>query len=193
MKLTKLFLTIFLITLILLALIATNIFLFGDFSEIQIKILITLLSFGGFSLASLAGSGIFKKYNILSLVTINLSCIMAIWSVLMIWDIVDINNYDFLIKSFLSLIFINILLGYSSLFLRITPKHPVVQVTMFTSLTLASILTLILCNIAFRQFSGVNNFVYRLLGVLAIFSSLGTIATPILNLIYKKEDKKQDS
>ena len=63
-NLRKTFLITMIISLSISALIGIIIFLFGDFGDSEVKILLTTLSIGGFSLTGLCCSVLYEKKNI---------------------------------------------------------------------------------------------------------------------------------
>ncbi len=102
----KYFIITLIVALSISALIGIIIFLFGDFGEIEIQLLLTTLSIGGYSLTGLCSYIIYNRKDLKAfsiygmLISINgfISTIMAIWEIFdfeNLWKTIAIlNNPD---------------------------------------------------------------------------------------------------
>ena len=90
MNLKKSFLVVFILSLIITALIAIFIFAFTEFGEIEVKILLTAIAVGMYSLAGLSTAfvretGKFKSFTIIAFLVYMVSFILTFFT---IWEIV---------------------------------------------------------------------------------------------------------
>ena len=174
---------VFLISLIaslsISALIAIFVFLLGDFGETEIKLLLTTLTIGGYSLTGLCSSVLYdrKKYLPLAFSGIIVSVLGFLVTVGAIWEIVD---FDDIWKSVVIFIVLAFSIAHSSLLLLAQSDKNLVNTSLNTTIIFIVIVALMLIYLVLAEFDDVDEFYYRLLGVFAVLDVLGTIVTPIL-------------
>lgn len=181
-NLKKIFLISMIIALSISALIGIVIFIIGEFEDTQAKILVTTLSFGGYSLTGLCCSTIFGRDNLrpISIVGMIVSVIGLVLMVVGIWEMVRSDDYWKLVFTFLVLA---VALGHICLMLLIRPKTAGVKASMIATIVFISLLSLLILYLIYGWRSIDDGEVYfRLVGVVAILDVLGTIVTPIMNV-----------
>lgn len=179
MNIKKYFLRSLLIALALSAGVGIVIFLIGEFGDVEVRLLITTLSIGGFSLTGLCSSTLLERPNFrnFSIVGMIVSVTSFALTILTIWELL---NLDVVWKLMIISMIVTVALSHASLLLLLNPINKEVRRTReFTMLTIA-IVGLMLINSTITEFSE-GELYFRFLGVFAILNVLGTIATPILN------------
>jgi len=185
MNIKKALLTAVVGSLALDAVICIFIFLFGDFGETECKILLTTLILGGYSLTGFCSSFLYekKKYIPVFFINIGLSILCFSIATALTWGWID-NPTDALWKNFATFNICNFALALSSLLLLVNPKQKSVNGVLFTTIGFIGITSLMLINLVYNiENMEYNEMYFRLLGVFAVLSTLGTITTPILNKI----------
>jgi hypothetical protein len=179
----KIFTRIFVLSLVACAVISIGIFLFGKFDEIEIKMFLTVLSVGGYSLTALAAASLSEKSrdNIVTLAGIICSVMGFVVINWLIWD--SFTSSELTWKAAFILMILSIALGQTCLLLHIKPKNDLVKLSLFGTILSISFVALMIINLVIGEFRYVDSGYLRLLGVLAVLDVLGTIATPILNKI----------
>ena len=182
----KYFLTTLIVALSISAVIGIYIFLFGEFGDIETKLLITTLAIGGYSLTGLCCSTIYnrKELFILSIVGMLISVIGLILAIISIWEIVD--PLDIVHETMISII-LAVSFGHISLLFLVKPKKDYIKHTLYSTILFIIIVAVMLIITIMIEFK-IEEFFWRLLGVFAILDVLGTITTPLLNKIKEKED-----
>lgn len=180
------FRTLLVVALSISALIGIFIFLFGDFGETEIRLLLTTLTIGCFSLTGLCSSSIHKrnKLRIFSEIGIIISILGSITTVGAIWEIIDFNE---IWKTMVIFIILSVTIGYISLLLRIRPRTDRIKYLLTGTIVFISIVSLMLIKSTLSEFNE-NEFYFRLLGVFSILNVLGTIATPLMNRTGEKNE-----
>jgi hypothetical protein len=186
-NLKKIFLITMIISLTISALIGIFTFIFGNFGSIEIRILVTTLSIGGFSLTALSSSTLQSKGNlaILSWAGIGTSIVGFLWSLLLIWEIGD---FEHTWKFMLILIVLAFSIAHSSLLLLINPRKTGVAIVLATTLLFISIVALLLIVLIIGSFD-IGELYFRILGVFAILDVLGTVVIPISQKVVSYEDE----
>lgn len=166
-------------SLVVSALIAILVFLFGDFGETEIKLLLTTLTVGGYSLTGLCSSALYDKRKNVSLVFSGflVSILGFIITVGAIWKIIDFVDIWRLVAIFSILAFS---IAHSSLILLICSEKRIISISKIAMIIFILIIAIMLIYLVLAGFNGVDKFYYRLLGVFAVLDVLGTILTPIL-------------
>ena len=184
----KYFIITLIVALSISALIGIIIFLFGDFGEIEIQLLLTTLSIGGYSLTGLCSSIIYNRKDLkaFSIYGMLISIIGFISTIMAIWEIFDFEN---LWKTIAILIILTVGTAHASLLLQIKTNIEKVKLLMTVTISLISVICLMLIYSTINEFSE-NEFYYRMLGMIGILVVLGTIITPMLNNLDFKNDKK---
>jgi len=181
----KTFLITMIISLSISALIGIFVFLLGDFGEIEFRLLMTTLTIGGYSLTGLCCSGLYekRKFAPLALSGMAISIIGFLFSVLVIWEAIDINN-NFVWKTSIIFAILAASIAHSCLLLFIKSDKSLVNGSLSATIMFISIVGLMLIMLVLNNFDDVGESYFRLLGVFAILDVLGTIVTPILNKVY---------
>ena len=181
----KTFLISMIISLSISALIGIFVFLFGDFGYIEVRLLLATLTIGGYSLTGLCCSILYekRKFTPLALSGIIISLIGFLFTVLVIWDAIDFEDFW---RVLLIFIILAVSTAHSCLLLLIKSKKSLVNGSLLATIVFIFIVALMLIIIVIDEFD-VGEFYFRLLGVFAILDVLGTIVTPILNKVYSIE------
>ncbi|MDP2695713.1 MAG: hypothetical protein Q8O87_00480 [bacterium] len=186
--LKKTFLISLIASLSIGALIAIFIFLFTDgFGEAEIKILLTTLAIGFFSLTGLCSSALYErqKYKVVSVAGVITSLASFVITTGIIWEIIQWWNIDeFPTKSWMILIVLSISLAHSSLLLLVQSEQKAVRISLIATLIFIALTATTLILMILYRFGDIDIFYYRLLGVFAVLDVLGTIVTPILKKVY---------
>ncbi len=181
----KTFLITMIVSLSISALIGIIVFLFGDFGDTEFKLLMTTLTIGSYSLTGLCCSVLYEKRKFipLSLFGMAVSIIGFLFTVLVIWETIDIEN-DFTWKALIIFIVLAGSTAHSCLLLLIKPEKSLVKGALSATLIFISIVALMIVILVLDKTGNIGEFYFRLLGVFAILDVLGTIVTPILNKVY---------
>jgi len=181
----KTFLITMIISLSISALIGIFIFLFKDFGETEFRLLMTTLTIGGYSLIGLCCSVLYEKRKFipLALSGMVISVIGFLYTVLVIWETIDLDN-DFTWKFSIIFIVLAASTAHSCLLLLIKSEKSLVNSALSATIIFISIVAFMLVILVLNEFDVVSEFYFRLLGVFAILDVLGTIVTPILNKVY---------
>jgi hypothetical protein len=179
----KTFLVTMIISLSISALIGIFIFLLGDFGETEFRLLMTTLAIGGYSLSGLCCSVLYekRKFTPLALSGMVISIIGFLYTVLVIWEAIDLDDSW---KALIIFIVLAASTAHSCLLLLIESEKSLVNSALSATIIFISIVTLMFVIIVLNGFDDVGEFYFRLLGVFAILDVLGTIVTPILNKVY---------
>lgn len=182
----KYFLRTLVIALSVSALIGIFIFLVGDFGETEIRLLLTTLTIGGYSLTGLCSATIQKQSYLNSFSTIGMliSIIGFVVTVGTIWEIIDFND---IWKTMVVFIILSVAIAHISLLLLVSPKTENVRYSLIATIVFVTIVALMLIKSTMTEFEE-SEFYFRLLGIFSILDVLGTIATPILNKITEKKE-----
>lgn len=181
----KIFLIIMIISLSISALIGIFVFLLGDFGKTELRLLMTTLTIGGYSLTGLCCSVLYEKRKFASLALSGMvvSVIGFLYTILVVWEAIDLDD-DFVWKILIIFIVLAASAAHSCLLLLIKPKKLLVNGALLATIFFVLIVAFMLVILIFSGFDDVGEFYFRLLGVFAILDVLGTIVTPILNKVY---------
>jgi hypothetical protein len=189
----KIFLISLIISLSISALLGIIIFLVGNFGEIQIRILLTTLTIGGFSLTGLCCATLLEKKRFSAFAIFGM--IVSIFGFLLItsliWEIIDWNSFDSLWKVMIITIILAFSTAHASLLLLVKSDKTIVNVSLATTLLFLSLVALELIILVLGEFRNIDNMWYRVLGVFAILDVLGTIVTPILLKVTSLHDQEK--
>lgn len=176
----KIFLIILITSLSISALIGIFIFLMGKFEQTEVKLLLSTLAVGGYSLTSLCCSILYEKRKFIHLAFYGMliSIIGFIYTLSIIWKLI---NYDSLeLKILVIFIILSSSIAHACLLLLIKPNKITIKKILFMTIVFIFIVALILIIMILTNFELYEEFSFRLLGVFAILDVLGTIITPIL-------------
>lgn len=172
------------------ALAGIIIILLGFYGKISSMVLGTTLTIFGFSITGLCSSTLYEKENLklFSLIGMLTSFISCLYFICLVWGIID---FDFFEAINWKLIATTLLLPCSSahisLILLINNKNKIVSNFRLTTVIFSVIIDVMLLLSIWNAFD-VSELYVRLLWVLAILITLGTIVTPILNKVYKTNE-----
>ena len=184
-EIKNLLLKTFIVSLAASGLLGIFIFLFGEFKETEVKLLLTTLSVGGCSLTGLCCATIYpkEKFKVFSGVGIVTSGLCFIMTILLIWS--DFKNIEDTWKLLLSLIVLTVSFSHISLLLNIRLANQLVESVRTVTIVVVSTVAVMLLTLIFARFDNWEWF-YRLLGSFAILDVVGSIVTPILNRTQSK-------
>jgi len=179
-QLKKMFLIVLIISLSIAALIGIIFFLIGSFNKYAIKVILTTLVLGGYSIIGMSSAELFekRKWKILPLTGIVVYLFGLITAVLYLWEV---GTGPFW-KAPLIFLVISVTIAQMSLLYLMESKKDYVNIGLASTSVFASLVALALIaliiepNIAKK----VGEFYFRLLGVFVILDGLGTIITPIM-------------
>ena len=182
------------ISLIVSALIGIFAIITGSFGTLEAKILSTTLTIFMFSISGLCCSTIYEdeKYKKISLIGIIISLVSAIYTLLIIWGVLDIciifckNQNRYTWRILWSLIVLSCSSAHLSLILKIDNKNDIVQKTKLGTIIMSLLLDCMILILTWDIIQS-NDIYSRIIIVIAILVTLGTIVTPILNKINKKD------
>lgn len=189
----KVFLISLIISLSISALLGIIIFLVGNFGEIQVKILLTTLTIGGFSLTGLCCATLLekKRFSAFAIFGMVVSIFGFLFITSLIWEIIDWNSFDSIWKVMIITIILAFSTAHASLLLLIKSNKTIVNVSLATTLLFLSLVALELIILTIGEFRLIDNIWWRILGVFAILDVLGTIVTPILIKVTSLHDQEK--
>ena len=176
----KIFLQTLIGSLCVSALIAIFIFLLGSFGEIEVRILLTTLTIGCYSLTGLCCAALGEKRpsSVLAPTGMLVSVIGFLVNTVTIWEIADIDD------TWQTVVILHILavaLAHAALMLHIQPRANHVRSSLAGTLVMIGIVAGMLIALVLAEGDINSEFYFRLIGVFAILDVLGTIVTPILH------------
>jgi len=175
----KAFLLLLIFSLIIGALISIFIFLFGQFHELEIRIILTTFSISIFSLLGMLFSRVNPDYARIS--DLIITSIMFVITILSIWNIVpDMDFYKYLLTYFVLLI----LIGQAPFILREFEKL-IVKISSILTFVFACILALMIILYIF-DFTHFSETYFRVMGAIGVLYFLGLVVTPLLNRLLNK-------
>ena len=185
LNLKKYFLRTLIVALSISALVGIFIFIFGDFGETEVRLLLTTLTIGGYSLTGLCSSTIQNRNDLrtFSVIGILISILGFITTIGAIWELIDFNN---IWQPMVIVMVLSVAIGHISLLLQIRPRTDSIKYALTGTIVFISIVALMLIKSILSEFSE-SEIYYRLLGVFSILDVLGTIGTPIMNKTTEKK------
>lgn len=166
-------------SLSLSALVAIFVFLVGDFGETEVRLLLTTLTIGGYSLTGLCSSVLYdkRKYATFALLGILVAVIGFLVTVGAIWEIVDLKD---LWKGVLIFITLSFSIAHSSLLLPAQSENRLINSLLSVTIIFIGVVAGMFVNLIVGEFDDFSGFYFRLLGVFAVLDVLGTIVVPVL-------------
>ena len=176
----RLFLYLLIASVGLSAVVGIGVLLFGNFGQIEVRVLFTTLTVTVTSIFGLAcGASIESgRGKYLPLAGIAFSILSALMCFLIIWNVLD-DSKPF-IKSFLTSVILAASCSHLSL-LSLARLDSRFAWTRIAALICVSLLALIFLYILWFEPIGGSDLIYRILGVLGILVASITIMTPILH------------
>lgn len=179
----KIFLITFIVTLCLIALVAIGIFVSGQFGEIELKILLTILAISGYSLTALSNTVLWnKKKHPLGALGILFSLLGFIVATIAIWNLYAIEPiFESIFKIFLTFAILSFSTAHAALLLTTcSSDKKFIQITLYSTLFFIALVAALLLYLVLEIDTMHENEFYRALGVCLILDALGTIVTPLL-------------
>lgn len=178
----RVFLTSLIVSLSISAAVAIFVFLFGNFGETQIHLLLTTLTIGGYSLTGLCSSVLYdkRKYTSFALLGLVVAAIGFLLTVAVIWEITTLEE---MWKAVLICMILSLSIAHSSLLLLAKSESRLVNTLLSITLIFVVAVAGMLINLIVGTFDTAGEFYYRLLGVFAVLDVLGTIVVPILRRV----------
>jgi len=184
----KIFFKTLVITLVISAILGISIILLDMWNEVTLKVLESTATIFCFSIPGLCASTIYEKqkYKKVSLLGISSCLLSTLYCLLLIWEIIPSNGeYDIIYKLLLTFLLLSFSLGHICLLLLVTSDEKKVLYYRNATIILSTIMDALLLIILYFEVE-VN---WKIIAILAILIALGTIVTPILNKLYKKNTK----
>lgn len=189
-NLKKIFLIIIIASLSIGALIGIIIFLFGDFGELEFRLLLSTIALAGFSLTGLSCSILYgkKRFIALAILGIIISIVGLTYTLLMIWKFMEFWNED-LVNTLIIFIVLAFSVAHICLLLLIKFEKSLVKYFLSATIFFIILVAYMIINIVLKEFdfstkNDLGELYYRLLGVYVILDVLGTIVTPIISRVY---------
>ena len=169
----KFFLIVLIASLLVGAFTSILIFLFGNFTEVEVRILLTMTSISAASLVGIIYSKVKNDYvRVLGLTIIGVLFIIAVGA---IWELFD---GELFLRSLGTALVLMALIGQAPWILR-PQKEKAVRGIAVATFICASIVALMIIQLIL-EFVDFNEFFYRLLGVFGVLYLLGLILIPIM-------------
>ena len=180
MNLRRLFLYLLIASIGLSAIIGIGVILFGNFGEIEVRVLFTTLTVTVTSIFGLACGAYLEtgRGKYLPLAGIALSIVSALMCFLIIWNVLD--DSELFIKSFLTGVLLAASCSHLSL-LSLARLDSRFAWTRIAAVACVILLVLIFLYILWFEPKGYSDLIYRVLGVLGILLASITVVTPILH------------
>lgn len=185
MNLRRLFLYALIASVATSALIGIGVLLFGDFGEIEIRVLMTTLTVTVTSIFGLACGAYLEtgRGRYIPITGIVLSIASALMCFLIIWDVLD--DSEAFVKAYVTSTILAAGCAHMSLLslARLDRKFSWTRIAAAASLALLSV---ILLYIIWFEPDGGSDLIYRVLGVLGILLASITVVTPVLHKLSSK-------
>ncbi len=164
--------------LILGALIGISLFFFGEFGDVEIRLLTTTLSLGGFSLTGLCCSTIYDypPLHALSLAGIAVSVLSFIVSLAGIWEL---STSEWTFGMVFSLVILSVTFAHISMTLPAEPETNYNPILLYSTLGCIIIVAGMLMWTALNDFENSTSF-FSVLGIFAFLDLLGTFLLPLM-------------
>ena len=176
----RLFLYLLIGSVVLSALIGIGVTLFGNFGEIELRVLFTTLTVTVTSIFGLACGAFLEtgRGKYLPLAGIVLSIVSALMCFLIIWNFLD--DSKIFIKSFLTVTLLAAACSHLSLLSLARLDQRFAWTRAAAAICIAFLVTIFLYILWFEPISD-SDLIYRVLGVLGILLASITVVTPILH------------
>ena len=187
MNIKKILLKILVTTLIISALLGICSIIFNSFDSITIKILLTTAAVFISSLLGLCCSTIADKPNlkVFSTIGISICFISCMYFILLIWS--NMTRYIFDVRIIILLISLSISSAHICMLLSLKSNNQLVTTLRFYTIALSIIMNLLLIIVLYLDIE----IYWEIWAVLTILIVLGTLITPIVNIITKSENKQK--
>jgi hypothetical protein len=184
MGLKRVFLSLFILALAAAAAMAVFVVLFGKWSELEVKVLLTTASIGAYSLIALGCSVIYhdKNWKWLSVLGILVCAVGLTFAILTNWQLIKPDLSD-LFRVRIMFWSVAMAIAATALMVAINSRSTLVIFSKAATVCLIWITT-VLANIAIRDVLGnraAELLLIKFLTVSSILGLLGVVVTPILN------------
>ncbi|MBL8181163.1 MAG: hypothetical protein JNL64_06075 [Blastocatellia bacterium] len=188
MNLKRLFLYTLIGSVAVSALIGIGVILFGNFGELEVRVLMTTLTITVTSILGLANGAYYEsgRGKMLGTVGIVVSVIAAVMSLLIVWDIFD--DYENYIKASLTAMLFAISTSHLSLLSLARLDRRFEWSNMAARIVIGALVGLLLFLIWFMP-EGDGEILARVMGVLAILIATLTVVTPVFHKLSVGEDE----
>ncbi|MFQ6027508.1 MAG: hypothetical protein ACE5Q6_08455 [Dehalococcoidia bacterium] len=190
----RIFLISTLVSLVVTALIGIGIFILGDFGDTQVRLLLTTLVIGGFSLTGLANALRGGAWWLWALrpVGVAASVIALVMVLLRVWGVFPDERATW--QSLGTLTVLAVTLAHISLLGLLRPQANLVRLWRTGALVAAATLAALIVAGLFEFFdNGFREPYFRLLGVVAILDVLGTIGLAPLSRLTPVQSARTSS
>ena len=177
----KAFLLSMIVSLCFAALMGIIVFISGTYGWVEVKILLTTLAIGIFSLAGLCNAALYEKGKAkgFAMTGIIITLIAFILTLILIWN--DGYSWRELGKILYTLWVLSIASAHVSLLLLIDSTDGKVNIARMMTFFFIVAISLYIILFIYEVITFREEFSIRLFGVLVILDALGTIITPILH------------
>jgi hypothetical protein len=183
------FLIVLIASLTISALLGVWVLLVGEIGDVESRILITTLSFGGFSVTGLAASVRLDRRRFVPVGVGGLiaSGVALVLSLTAIWARIGDSQVFFQLLG--TSVVIAVALAYASLVLLVKPAHGAVAAVVAMTEIFAGVIAASIIGIIWAD-TDPPELMARGLGALAILAVLGTLVAPILNRVLRTSGDK---
>ena len=187
MNLQRFFLLAFVLAFASAALLAIGVILFGKWDDLEVKMLTTTISIGGYSLIALCCATIYRdpRWQVVSVLGLIVCGIGLTFALLTNWRIIK-PKLDDLLKGRFAFLSLAMALAATALMLRLAPQQSVVRFSQNATIFMIWLTTLLFNYILFFVVaSGArHDAVFRMTAASSILALLGLVTTPILRKVY---------
>jgi hypothetical protein len=175
----RVFLVSLIASLSVSAFVAIFVFLVGNFGQTEIRLLLTTLTIGGYSLTGLCSSVLYdrRRYTSFALLGMFVAVLGFLMAVGAIWEIVNLGD---IWKAVFTFMILSFSIAHASLLLLAKSESIFVNSLLSLTILFVAIVAGMLINLVIGRFDYLGEFYYRLLGVFSVLDVLGTIVVPIL-------------
>ena len=183
-KMKKYFIYGLIVSLVITGLMGIGVLLNGKLGELQIKVLLTTLTFTVYSIIGLCCNSIVGgKYSVFGKFGLGVTFIGLLYAVVTNWA--TLKSDDFL-QLRLSLFIISLCFAHCSLMLLVKAYNSAISVVRVIAISASVIAAIIVVSINYNLDATVG--IFKLLGVVSIVGVIATIIAPILAFIAKKSN-----
>ncbi len=191
MNLKRLFLYLLIGSVAVSAVVGIGVILFGDFGNLEVRILMTTLTVTATSVLGLACGAYYEtgRGRLLPVAGIALTIAAALMTFLIIWDALD--DSKIFVKSAVTMMMLAVSTSHLSLLsmARLDRRFAWARIAAFT---FVSLLVAILLFLMWFEPAGESDVVSRTIGVLSILVASVTVITPVFHKLSAGEQKIAD-
>jgi hypothetical protein len=178
-------------TFILGALIGIIAVIFDLWNDVTEKILLSIIVLFGFSISGLASSTAYEKAKdkFIPIVGLIITIISVIYFELVVWEITIFKlTSDLAWQLPIILILLSVSSGHISLLMLISSEEDVVKMSKMGTIVVSLIMDALFINNIVSDL----NISWKVITVIGILVILGTIITPLLNILNKKKEQPKE-